>query len=151
MKRYTWYLLPSPLLMTMLIGFSSFIFFENQESTIDITISNLSGKGADIHLGFYEKGTDFPSEGKHTFQKIISVPKGESKVTATWNIPSGDYAIAIFEDLDGDEQLDKNFIGMPQEPYGFSQNFTPKLSAPDFEDCVVNLTTDKQLEVKLLN
>ena len=32
----------------------------------------------------------------------------------------GDYAVAIIQDLNENEKLDKNFLGIPKEPYGFS-------------------------------
>jgi len=37
-------------------------------------------------------------------------------------LPPGEYAISVMHDLDADGALDSNFLGMPTEPYGFSNN-----------------------------
>jgi uncharacterized protein (DUF2141 family) len=47
-------------------------------------------------------------------------------------IPPGQYAIAILHDEDGDGQMDRDWIGVPQEGYGFSNDAAVVLSAPGF-------------------
>ena len=42
------------------------------------------------------------------------------------------YAIAVFHDLNSNGKLDKNALGLPQEPYGFSNNARNTFSAPSF-------------------
>lgn len=42
----------------------------------------------------------------------------------------GVYAIAIYHDKDMDEEFDKNFLGLPSEPYGISNDPDIFLSAP---------------------
>jgi len=150
-KSSKWGILTCILSTITFISLSSFSYREIPHSKLDLKLTNLSGKGAYIHLGFYKKGSNFPNEGKHTFQKIITVPEGEFEINASWNLPAGEYAIAVFEDINGDDELKKSFLGMPQEPYGFSKNFVPKFSAPDFEDCAINLSTDQQIAIKMLN
>jgi uncharacterized protein (DUF2141 family) len=48
------------------------------------------------------------------------------------NVKPGSYAIAVFHDTNGNGKLDRNFIGLPSEPYGFS-NDVGRRGAPDFE------------------
>ena len=42
------------------------------------------------------------------------------------------YAIAVFHDLNSNGVLDKNPLGIPLEPYGFSRNARNTFSAPSF-------------------
>ena len=52
------------------------------------------------------------------------------------NVKPGSYAIAIFHDLNGNAKLDRNLIGLPNEPYGFS-NDVGRRGIPSFEGALV--------------
>ena len=41
-------------------------------------------------------------------------------------IPAGEYALVVYHDENGNERLDKNFIGIPKESLGFSNSYMPK-------------------------
>ncbi|WP_169791609.1 DUF2141 domain-containing protein [Sandaracinus amylolyticus] len=45
----------------------------------------------------------------------------------------GRYAFAFAHDEDGDGRFDRDFLGIPQEGYGFSNNVRPSLSLPSFQ------------------
>ena len=44
------------------------------------------------------------------------------------DVPEGEYAVMVYQDLDGNKKLNRNLIGIPNEPYGFSNN--PSLMGP---------------------
>jgi len=48
------------------------------------------------------------------------------------NVKPGSYAIAVFHDVNGNGKLDRSFIGLPNEPYGFS-NDVGRRGPPNFE------------------
>ena len=48
------------------------------------------------------------------------------------NVKPGTYAIAVFHDVNGNGKLDRNFIGLPNEPYGFS-NDVGRRGPPNFD------------------
>ncbi len=50
-------------------------------------------------------------------------PAAEGALTLTAeNLPSGEYAIRVMHDVNGNGELDTNFVGRPTEPYAFSNN-----------------------------
>jgi uncharacterized protein (DUF2141 family) len=49
------------------------------------------------------------------------------------NVPPGTYAIQAFQDLNSNGEMDTSWLGLPQEPYGFSRDARPRLSKPGFE------------------
>ena len=49
------------------------------------------------------------------------------------DLPEGIYAIALFVDANKNLKIDKNFLGIPKEQFGFSNNVMGRLSAPSFE------------------
>ena len=50
------------------------------------------------------------------------------------DIPLQDYSVVIYHDENGNEEFDKNFLGIPKEAYGFSNNVRPKLAQPSYAD-----------------
>ncbi len=49
------------------------------------------------------------------------------------DVPEGRYAIKAFHDVNDNGEMDFNWMGIPQEPYGFSNNASATMSAPKFE------------------
>ncbi len=49
------------------------------------------------------------------------------------DVPTGEYALLVFHDENDNEQLDVNFIGIPREPIGFSNEYRPR-GAPTFRN-----------------
>jgi uncharacterized protein (DUF2141 family) len=49
-------------------------------------------------------------------------------------IPYGEYAIKIYHDENNDNELDTNFLGMPTEEYGFSNNARGTFGPASWED-----------------
>ncbi|MFM9985948.1 MAG: DUF2141 domain-containing protein [Flavobacteriales bacterium] len=50
-------------------------------------------------------------------------------------MPYGMYAIAVFNDMNGNNLLDKNLLGMPAEGYGFSSMKGAIIRVPHYLDC----------------
>ncbi|WP_209986371.1 DUF2141 domain-containing protein [Azospirillum picis] len=55
------------------------------------------------------------------------------------DLPPGRYGLVAFQDLDGDGKLEKNLLGIPREPYGFSRNAPARFGPPSFEDSAVTV------------
>lgn len=53
-------------------------------------------------------------------------------------VPPGTYAVAAFQDLDGDGRLGRTGLGLPTEPYGFS-NGAGRRGRPDFSGAALRL------------
>ncbi len=60
-----------------------------------------------------------------------------------YDIPSGMYAIQAFQDMNGNGSFDTSIIGLPKEPFGFSQNFRPLFKAPKFDQISFSVGYDR--------
>lgn len=54
-------------------------------------------------------------------------------------LEEGIYAVSIFQDENDNGKLDTNFIGIPSEPYAFSNDAKGMFGPPDFKDCQFEL------------
>jgi uncharacterized protein (DUF2141 family) len=59
--------------------------------------------------------------------------------------------VAVVHDENSNGKLDKNFVGVPSEGYGVSNNKTYALSAPKWDESIFALvpSESKTLQVKL--
>lgn len=64
------------------------------------------------------------------------------------NLNKGDYAIRYFHDENSNDKLDTNWLGLPTEGYGFSNNATATFGVPDFEEWIFKLDSDIRIKLK---
>jgi uncharacterized protein (DUF2141 family) len=50
------------------------------------------------------------------------------------NLPFGEYAIKVYHDEDDDDEMDTNFLGVPSEDFGFSNNARGRFGPASWED-----------------
>lgn len=87
--------------------------------------------------------------------ELISVKNktiGIENMTATLvfeNMDSGDYGIRYFHDENSNQELDTNWIGIPTETYGFSNNAMGTFGPPDFDDWRFSLNKELDLIMRL--
>jgi uncharacterized protein (DUF2141 family) len=60
-----------------------------------------------------------------------SPARSDASRFAFTDVPPGTYAVAVFQDLNGNGRLDRTPLGLPLEPYGFS-NDAGRLRRPNF-------------------
>ncbi len=66
------------------------------------------------------------------------------------NLKPGRYAAAAFHDENDNGRLDKNFLGMPTEPYWFSNNAEGFLGPPNFDEAAMALSDgDRAIRIAL--
>ncbi|MGF1449668.1 MAG: DUF2141 domain-containing protein [Opitutales bacterium] len=68
------------------------------------------------------------------FRRGVAPVSGKKSHVLFTNIPHGDYALAVFHDRNKNFKLDKNFVGVPTERYGFSNNARGTFGPPDWKD-----------------
>lgn len=106
------------------------------------------GKGC-VFLGLYDKEKGFlDSESQIAVAKVKAV---ENKVVYTFkNLPDGDYAVAVYQDVNSNGKCDKNMIGYPTEGFGFSKNYKPKFSAPSFDEVKIAINQYAKTSIVLI-
>ncbi len=69
------------------------------------------------------------------------------------NLPLGNYAVAIYHDLNVNDNFDRNWIGYPTEPFAVSNNLHPwKLLLPSFDSAKISLlNSGATVNIVLLN
>ena len=120
-----------------------------QTYDLSVTITGLKSTDGGIQIGLYNNKNSFPLVDGQYRLFYFSV-KDFSGTYTIKDLPVGEYAVAIFHDKNSDKICNTNFLGIPKEGFGFSKNFKPKLSSPDFEDCKIDLNSNLTIAIKLI-
>jgi uncharacterized protein (DUF2141 family) len=97
-------------------------------ATLVVRVEGIESHDGEILVAVCDKGFDeagCPSGMRRR-------PGGSVEEFVFKGLPPGHYAVAAYHDLDGDGQLDRNALSLPEEPYGFS-NDVGRFRPPDFE------------------
>ena len=126
--------------MIIYIIFSLFInhlnFYDTQRGDIDVTVTGISNQKGEIMVALFDSPEGFPQNpGKAIKLGKCPAQKG-NVVIHLKEVPPGKYAIALFHDTNGDAILNTNFLGIPKEGYGVSNNIKNKMSAPKYQQAI---------------
>jgi uncharacterized protein (DUF2141 family) len=70
----------------------------------------------------------------HGSLSVIRVPLAAGEAEACFAVSApGTYAVAVYHDENDNHHLDRSFLGLPAEGYGFSNNVRPLLGLPSFD------------------
>jgi uncharacterized protein (DUF2141 family) len=120
-----------------------------RKTNLKVEIQNVRVLEGIVHVALFRPGKDFP-EGKPVEGRRMDVVN--KSVQMTFSVEPGDYAIAVYHDENGNGKMDKRMFGIPKEPYGFSNNFKPVMSAPKFRDCQFSVGEGgKVVTIKLIS
>ena len=133
----------------MVIIFTFFVSIAYaQNGTLIAEVSEIKGTEGAIFVGLYTSAENFPETEKSYNARIVKVT-GEKAVATFEDIAPGTYAIAVFHDTNSNSKLDTNFLGIPSEGYGFSNNVSGTFGPPDFEDASFKFDDDRTVEIKM--
>lgn len=127
-----------------------FCLFSMSVYSADLTvdIKNIKKSKGTIKLVIFDSARGFPKNHNAAIDSaVLNIANLKASYTFK-NLKSGTYAIAVFHDINNNDRLDTNMIGIPKEPFGFSNN--PKiLGPPKFNKCKFNVTADKTIQINL--
>ena len=116
----------------------SFLFIYAMESLVlfnmPVQITGIEQAKGQLLITVYRTAADFMQVEKAVYKAAYPVGQSGAVSVNIQQLPAGEYAIACFHDLNGNGILDKNLVGIPVEPYGFSQGARPRFRAPTWEE-----------------
>ena len=112
--------------------------------TLIVEVNNIE-KAGEIHVAVYDNAEAFEADRGEkggaapgiVDGTIVMVEAGTSSFE--YELPAGQYAVGIFHDVNLNNKMDNNFLGLPKEQYGFSNNARALFGPPSFEDAAFEL------------
>ncbi|RJG51382.1 DUF2141 domain-containing protein [Motilimonas pumila] len=119
-----------------------------QSAELTLIINNVTDNSP-LSITFYDNEADFLSDNvvHHYYQ---AGQKGTTKITFN-NLPDNKLAFTVFADLNRNNQLDRSFLGIPQEPYAFSNNATGTMGPAEFKDAKFDPNAMASMTINLID
>lgn len=111
--------------------------------TLTVQVKNVQQSQGCIRMAVYKDEDSFPSETRSFRGTYLSLKPGVNP-QLDCELPFGQYAIAVYHDLNNNGKMDKNALGIPTEPYAFSNNVTVKWRAPRFREAAFGFNAVQQ-------
>lgn len=102
--------------------------------------------GAAIVLQVYDSANAFGD-----FRDPVKELRTETRADGVYRlegVPAGEIAVLVYVDENVNGVLDKNFIGIPKEPLGISNNYRPK-GPPAFENAKIVVSDSATTEIDI--
>jgi uncharacterized protein (DUF2141 family) len=112
--------------------------------TVEFNITKYN-KGS-IFFALYDSEANYMKSAVYSTKVKVTDKKA---IVVVENLAPGNYGFSFFHDVNDNGKLNKNFLGIPKEPYGFSNNEKGTFGPPDFEKISFNVQQDLTLSVSV--
>ena len=120
------------------------------QNNLKVKIIGIKKKQGQLCLSLFNCKQGFPNNGNKAI-KTYSIEVTDTQATIHFsNLEAGSYAVAVFHDENNDGVLNFNWLGIPIEGFGFSNNPRILKGIPKFKDSAVMVNdSDTNIEIKL--
>ncbi len=119
------------LIFSFLLIISSLVSAQNSTQDIIVNISNFDSNEGKVMVALYDSEATFLKTLKKGMTGVI---ENKTSTVTFKNIPDGIYAISVFHDEDNNGKLETNFMGIPKEDTGTSNNAPARFGPPKWKD-----------------
>jgi uncharacterized protein (DUF2141 family) len=98
---------------------------------ISVQVTALHSAKGDVYIGLYRSAKHFLNT--HRTYKSVKLRSKKRLSYRFRGVPAGSYAIAVYHDANSNGELDTNFLGIPNEQTGTSQNAVGRFETPTFD------------------
>jgi uncharacterized protein (DUF2141 family) len=124
---------------------------QSKNTTIQVDVEKIKNSTGMMACALFNAADGFPDVQAKSFQYVY-VPINSGVASCEFkDVAAGTYAVSVFHDENDNKKLDKNFVGMPLEGYGVSNNIRHMMSAPGFKESSfqVNGEVDKNIKIRM--
>jgi uncharacterized protein (DUF2141 family) len=121
--------------------------------TLTVRVTGARNTKGKIGVTLFQDARGFPDDPSKAFrQQAVEIdPKTMSAEVVFKDLPQGTFAASVLHDENGNGKMDKNFVGIPKEGYGASNNPKKKKRAPTFDEAKFSLNSAVQsIEITLI-
>lgn len=103
------------------------------EGILHLKVSNIKEARGMIWVGVYDSKENFLIKEKAIVEGMPVDSIGTLKMEVD-HVKFGHCAVAVFHDINGNGEMDRNWLGIPTEPYAFSRKPRSKWRLPRFDE-----------------
>lgn len=130
----------------LLISLFSLVIYagDNQKKRLVVKINGLKNDQGTVKVALCNSPENYKDDRSPYKAAIIEIQKNQA-IAVFDNLPAGSYAIKAFHDENNNDDFDTNFLGIPKEDYGFSNNVRGLLGPPSWNKAKFILDKNEQV------
>ncbi len=113
------------------------------QASLTVNITNLRNNKGHVLISLFKEGAGYPDEPEKAFRKEKLEIRDKKAIHVFTGLPAGEYAIAILHDENDDLKMNKTWLGLPKEGYGFSNNVTGTFGPPSYSKAKFSVVTSR--------
>jgi len=117
---------------------------ENQTLTITLEITTTKYNKGHVLLALYDSEGNYMKEIFRSAE--VPIKNYKAKIVFS-SLEKGEYAFSFFQDLNENKKIDTNFLGIPKEPYGFSNQKKGRFGPPKFKEVAFKLNKNEVFKI----
>ena len=110
---------------------------------LNLEIVNIKNNEGVILISLYNRSEGFPGQSDNALLLREYKIENNTVSCAFKNLPFGEYAVSILHDEDSDGEMNTNFVGIPKEGVGVSNDAVRTFGPPRYEDAKFVLKSDQ--------
>lgn len=123
---------------------------KHEVSNFELVIYGISDVKGEIRIALFNSEEKYGDKEEPLHAVVLEV-KSDTVVWDDAELPFGEYAIAVYHDKNLNGKLDSNFLGIPKEAYGFSNNARGRFGPASWKEAHFTISEPKSsmsIEVK---
>jgi len=141
--------LRSILNIIILIAFIMCSGFNEPTGVLRVQVKKLRNTNGHVLISLFRNGEGYPDEPEKAFKKgKVNIVNGNAVLIFT-NLPPGDYEVAVLHDENDDQKMNKSWLGLPSEGYGFSNNVMGMFGPPDVSKASFSIAAGTQKIIEI--
>jgi uncharacterized protein (DUF2141 family) len=106
---------------------------EPDKGKLIIRVTDLSDDKGTVNLSMYDSAKEYSAKNGAPVKKMKArIEKGHALIEFD-DVPYGEYGFKLYHDQNGNGVMDRNFLGIPQEDYAFSNNAAGRFGSPSYD------------------
>jgi uncharacterized protein (DUF2141 family) len=101
-------------------------------ATLIVKVEKVSPRGGDLRVALYDAQNYAADNANPVQDAVVAARPGETVVTLS-DLKPGTYAVKLFQDFNRNGEFDMNWLGLPLERFGFSNDAHPTFTEPSFD------------------
>jgi len=115
------------------------------QSQVEVIITDVRDTTGTVMVALFADPETFLK--KPTLGKFVKSKSGQAKAVFE-DIEPGEYAVSIIHDANNNRKLDTNFVGIPREGFGFSNNVMGAFGPPSFDKAKFRVSGSTTIRIK---
>lgn len=117
-----------------------------QAASLELTVTQVEDAAGTLLVAVFDSETGW--QASDAVASATAPVTGEGAVTLTIDgLPEGEVGIKLYQDVDNDGELARSAIGIPKEPYGFSNDAPVRFGPPKWDAAKFSLAEDANSHV----